>query len=133
MIKKGVLLITYAIKLLISLLFVGVVLLLVNCGGTTSPTPQYYPTSGPTGPQGTSGVNGTNGNGVTMVQFCPNVTTMYPSTFPEFGFCVGGILYATYWNGTNAWTAEIVPGVYMSTSTSAPCNFTVVTNCGIIN
>jgi hypothetical protein len=64
-----------------------------------------------------------------MVQFCSQYTTTYPNSFPEFGICSNNILYAVYWNGTNAWLAEIAPGNYMSTSSTSPCNFTVGSNC----
>jgi len=97
------------------------------------------PQIGPPGPAGQSitgaaGINGTNGvdaSGVTMVQFCPGYTTTYPSVFPEFATCVSGSLYAVYWDGKNAWQAEVVPGLYESTSTSAPCNFKVGFNCSV--
>jgi hypothetical protein len=97
-----------------------ITLLLFGCGAQN-----YNPLEEP-GPQGPPG---TPGSQVSMVQFCTNYNTNYPSTFPEYGFCINGILYATYWNGTDAWTAEIVPGNYESTSTSAPCNFIVYNNC----
>jgi hypothetical protein len=90
----------------------------------------YATLQGPPGPQGPIG---NPGSSVTMVQFCSNYSTTYPSTFPEYGFCVSNNLYATYWNGTDAWTAEIVPGYYDSTSTSAPCSFTVLPNCVVEN
>lgn len=66
-----------------------------------------------------------------MVQFCSNYNTTYPTSFPEFGICLNNLLYGVYWDGHNAWLAEIVPGYYLSTSTSAPCNFHVLTNCGV--
>lgn len=92
------------------------------CGQGDLVTTSNYPIPGPQGPPGTQ---------VTMVQFCTNYNTNYPSTFPEYGFCVNGNLYATYWDGTDAWTSEVVPGNYESTSTSAPCNFSVSQNCAI--
>jgi len=81
-----------------------------------------------------NGTNGTNGKpganaSLTMVQFCPSYTTTYPSDFPEFGICVNNALYAVYWDGRNSWLSELVPGVYASTSTSAPCTFSVNANC----
>lgn len=78
--------------------------------------------------------NGQNtSNPVTMVQFCPGYTTTYPSTFPEFGICISGNIYAVYWDSSNSWLSEVVPGQYLSTSTSAPCTFTVLSNCQIQN
>lgn len=102
--------------------------------------------SGPSGPQGPAGINGTNGtdgtdgvNGkdgedvtnVTVVKFCGKYITHYPSKFPEYGLCIDGTLYANYWDGKNSWLAEVPPGYYRSTSTSAPCNFIVQDNCVI--
>lgn len=87
--------------------------------------------TGLSGAAGTPGVNGTDATPVTMIKFCANATTVYPSSFPEYGFCIGGHLYATYWDGHNAWTAEVVPGHYVSTSTNAACSFTVLTNCAV--
>lgn len=95
---------------------------------------------GVTGSQGSSGTNGSDGSqgpqGVpgapakaTAVQFCPRYAVVYPSTFPEFGLCIDDTLYAVYWDGKNSWLAEIPPGYYSSTSTTAPCNFTVKDKC----
>lgn len=84
------------------------------------------------GINGTNGTNGVNSTAISTVQFCPGYTS-YPSSFPEFGLCVNSAIFAVYWDGRNAWLAETVPGYYESTSTSAPCNFTVKTNCVISN
>ena len=65
---------------------------------------------------------------VRMVQLCPSYATTYPTSFPEFGFCVNSKLYATYWNNIQAFTALIVPGTYQSTSPQV-CNFKVLANC----
>jgi hypothetical protein len=81
---------------------------------------------GAVGPQGTPGAPGTI---TTTVQFCPGYTTSYPNTFPEVGLCIGGSLSAVYWDGRNAWLSPVPPGDYMSTSTSAPCNFKVLAGC----
>lgn len=104
---------------------------LITCAnGSTLITNGVPGQVGATGSQGTPGVNASS---VTAVQFCPNVTTTYPSSFPEFGLCLQGSIYGVYWNGTDTWLAEIVPGDYTSTSSTSPCNFTVTTNCGISN
>lgn len=87
--------------------------------------------NGTTGPQGQQGPQGVDLDSITMVQFCQGYTTTYPNSFPEFGMCVNNTLYAVYWDQHNSWLAQIAPGYYASTSTSAPCNFTVVSNCGI--
>lgn len=92
------------------------------------------------GPQGTAGINGTNGtNGVTgpagadgtvitPVQFCPNVTSSYPSTFPEVGLCVNGSIYAVY-SANDGFLTLIPPGTYVSNAIGSACNFTVFPNC----
>lgn len=84
--------------------------------------------NGSTGPQGPAGNNGTE---VTMIQFCANQATVYPTAFPEYGFCIGNNIYATYWDGHNAWTAKVIPGHYSSTATGLMCSFTVTANCGV--
>lgn len=85
-------------------------------------------TNGATGPIGLTGATGAAGQAGTQViseQFCSGYTLSYPSTFPEFGLLINGQLFAVYWDGHNSWLAEIPPGYYASTSTSAPCDFTV--------
>lgn len=89
--------------------------------------------NGATGPQGQQGPSGVDLSSVSVVQFCSGYQTSYPNSFPEFGMCVNGNLYAVYWNGSDAWLAEIVSGYYASTSTSAPCNFTVTSGCNVTN
>lgn len=96
----------------------------VVCNGASGPV-------GATGPTGSQGPSGYDLDNLSMVQFCSGYTTTYPTSFPEFGECVNGKLYGVYWDSHNAWFAEIVPGYYASTSTSAPCNFTVGLNCAI--
>jgi hypothetical protein len=83
------------------------------------------------GLNGTNGVNGKDAPSVSTVQFCPSVTTNYPTTFPEYGICIDNSIYGVYWDGRNAWLALIPSGYYASTSTTAPCNFTVLTNCQV--
>lgn len=90
--------------------------------------------TGATGAQGIPGVNGQDGAPGTIteaVQFCKGYTPNYPITFPEYGFCINRSLYAVYWDGHNAWWTKVVPGKYDSTSTSAPCDFTVGENCRV--
>jgi hypothetical protein len=83
------------------------------------------------GNNGENGQAGTPGTVVTPIQFCTGYTTTYPSSFPEFGVCINNLIYAVYWDGSNAWLAQIVPGYYASTSTNAACDFTVAENCTI--
>lgn len=87
--------------------------------------------NGTNGTNGSNGTNGTNATPITTVQFCPNYTGTYPSDFPEFGICIAGNTYAVYWDGRNAWLAQVYPGAYSSTSSSAPCNFTMLANCQV--
>jgi hypothetical protein len=103
--------------------------------GPTGATGAQGPTgaTGAQGPAGPQGIPGLNAAPTTTVQFCPGYTPTYPTTFPESGLCVGGNIYAVYWDGTNAWLALIPPGHYASTSTTAPCDFTVVAGCVINN
>jgi hypothetical protein len=101
---------------------------LLTCGNSSTVI-----TNGSNGLQGIQGVPGQNATSVNVVQFCSAYTTTYPSSFPEQAVCVGNELLAVYWDGTNAWLAEVVPGYYASTSTTAPCDFTVGTDCKISN
>lgn len=97
--------------------------------GTTGPKGDTGD-KGDTGPAGPPGINGANGTPVNAVQFCSEQgSTVYPSHFPEYGLCISGALYGVYWNGTDAFLAEIVPGAYQSTSTGLKCNFTVAEGC----
>jgi hypothetical protein len=73
-------------------------------------------------------------NGVTFqsIQFCPNVTPSYPTTFPEVGFCINNLLYAVY-SANDGFLTMIPPGYYDSNAIGSSCSFTVVPNCGIVN
>lgn len=84
------------------------------------------------GEKGEPGANGSNGTVVTIVQFCPG-NSQYPTTFPEVGMCINNRIYAVFWMNNSSYMAEVVPGNYHSTSTSLPCNFTVVSGCNISN
>lgn len=99
--------------------------------------------TGPQGPQGDQGIPGPQGSPgptgepgqdatpVTVVQLCPSYgPTQYPSSFPEQALCISGNLYGVYWDGSNAFLAEIVPGVYASTSPDG-CTLTVDANCQV--
>ena len=78
-----------------------------------------------------NGSNGAAGTLVSTVEFCPSLgATVYPSSFPEYGICIEGNIYAVYWNGSNAFMAEVVPGEYASTSPQG-CNFSVAANCSV--
>lgn len=85
--------------------------------------------TGSQGPQGDQGIPGAPGSSVTTVQFCPGVTPTYPSTFPEYGICIEGKLYAVY-STNDGFLAEIPDGTYSSDGVNASCTFTV-TGCSI--
>lgn len=87
--------------------------------------------TGLTGVQGEQGQPGIDGTQVLNVQFCPLEGPTTYGHFPEFGLCIGGKLMAVYYDGQNAWLAEIVPGTYSSTATGLQCTFTVSTNCEV--
>ena len=100
--------------------------------GNDSNTPGPSGADGAPGQVGPQGPAGTPGTSVVAVQFCPSVgPASYPSRFPEVGLCIGGSLYATYWDGHQAWTTEVPPGTYRSTATGLGCTFQVLPNCRI--
>ena len=86
---------------------------------------------GVVGNTGADGVPGTPGSVITVVQFCPGYTESY-GTFAEFGWCLGGTLFAVYDGGANdVFLSELPLGAYSSTSTGAPCSFTVGASCAV--
>lgn len=101
------------------LLLILTLILLTTCGPRTIETLQGIP-----GPAGLQGASGIDASGVTTVQFCLGYTTTYPTTFSEVGLLINGKVYGVLWNGQAA-LVELPPGYYSSTSTSAPCNFTI--------
>jgi hypothetical protein len=83
-------------------------------------------TDGTNGINGTDGINGTNGTDatpVTTVQFCPGTPT-YPSTFPEFGIIISGVMYGVY-SQNGGFLAQLPPGKYYSNGIGSTCNFTI--------
>lgn len=81
---------------------------------------------GPTGPQGPPGVNTTP---ITVIQFCPDVSLIQ---FPEVGYCINNQLYAVYSASGQSWLTLIVPGSYVTTTTTGGnCSFQVLSNCVI--
>jgi hypothetical protein len=83
---------------------------------------------GDTGPQGAPGQDATP---VTVVKLCPG-TTVYPSTFVEIAFCIGGKLYGTY-SANGGFSTELPAGTYGSNGINASCNFVILPNCVISN
>lgn len=78
-----------------------------------------------------NGHNGVDGTQVYMVQVCPSRgATIYPTSFPEFAYCIDNKLFATYWDGSHAFTAYIPPGNYSSTSPQG-CTFQVGSGCQV--
>lgn len=106
-------------------------LLLSSCGKDLT---AIQPLPGPQGIPGLNGVNGTNGSDATpvyAVQLCPG-TPSYPTLFPEFAFCVQGLLYATY-SVNGGFTTILPPGGYNSNAVGSSCSFTVVSGCEVTN
>lgn len=110
--------------------------------GVTGPTGSigtsgYNGATGVTGAPGSNGVNGQTGStgaqgiGVYAVQLCTQYSGHYSSSFPEYALCINDVLFGVYWDGHNSWLAQMYPGEYKSTATSAPCNFTVGTQCEV--
>lgn len=92
--------------------------------------------TGSTGAQGVTGAPGAigpqgPGTTVAMVKLCPNnPPASYPATFPEYGFCISGNLYATY-STNGGFSTLIVPGTYSSNGVNSSCTFVVGANCQI--
>lgn len=81
---------------------------------------------GQTGAPGAAGANGQDATPVTVVQFCPNVTPVYPTTFPEVAFCLNGTLYGILNNNeAYQYLTELPDGAYSSDGQGAPCSFTI--------
>lgn len=83
---------------------------------------------GQTGPQGNSGIDATP---VLAVRFCPSQGATTTSHFPEYGFCLGNVLYGVFEDGFHSWMGQVIPGTYTSTSTGLQCTFTVLANCAV--
>lgn len=86
--------------------------------------------NGATGPQGVPGPAGINGTVITIIQFCPGVTPIYPTIFPEVGLCINNQIYAVY-SANNGFMVLVVPGAYHSNAIGSACSFTVLPNCVI--
>lgn len=78
---------------------------------------------------GANGTPGTDLTPVSIVQFCPNVTT-YPTTFSEIGFCISSKVYGTY-SANDGFSAYLPPGTYSSNGINSSCTFTIGANCAI--
>lgn len=80
---------------------------------------------GDKGDQGEQGQNGQDATPVQMVKLCPMIESGYPYSFPEYAFLISGKYYATYSTNNIAWTAQLYPGTYQTTTTGINCQFTV--------
>lgn len=121
---------TYMVCVFLVLALIAISLLLGGCAqGDKGDTG----VQGPQGVPGANGVDGTNGQDatpVTVVQFCPGVTPIYPSSFPEYGVCIQGQLYGVY-SQNGGFLALLPPGTYNSNGINASCTFTITANCGV--
>lgn len=79
-----------------------------------------------------NGANGAAGTVVTPLQFCPDSSASYPSTFPEFGFKINGAIYAVY-SANGGFLSLLSPGTYSSNGINSSCTFTVNTDATISN
>ena len=86
--------------------------------------------NGVDGEDGENGEDGSAGTVVASVKFCPNDAPVYPSKFPEVGFCLANKLYAVY-SANGGFMTEIPPGTYRSNAVGSSCTFVVLTNCRI--
>ena len=103
----------------------------INCGSTTAflsngvdGTNGSQGLQGPQGPQGASGPAGVPGTEITPIQFCAGFTPDYPTTFPEVGFLIAGVVYGVY-SANDGFLAPLPPGVYSSNGIGASCTFTI--------
>jgi hypothetical protein len=125
--------------------YIPLFFILAGCGTYTEvilrPSPSPEPSSVPctvtlvpngqqvSCPDGTSGIvyngtNGTNGTIVKTVQFCPNSTPIYPTTFPEVGIVIGTSIYAVY-SANDGFLTLLTPGTYYSNAIGSSCDFIV--------
>lgn len=102
------------------------------CNGLNGSTGGQGPigTPGLPGATGPQGLPGTNSTSISVVQFCPNVVPIYPTTFPEFALCIGNSLFGVY-STNGGFLAELPPGAYLSNAVGSTCNFNIGSNCSI--
>lgn len=84
---------------------------------------------GAIGPTGTQGVPGQDITPVSLIQLCPG-TPVYPTTFIEYGICVGNSLYGVY-SANGGFLAYLPPGNYTSNGIGSNCDFSILPNCVI--
>jgi hypothetical protein len=123
LLTKGELQVRYVLIIAVALLLA---ILVTGCAQQGNMGVQGIP-----GIDGSPGTPGADGTKVTTVQFCPYQGPTTHSHFPEQGICINGKIIAAYWDGSNAFLAEVVPGTYISTSTGLQCTFTVTNGCNI--
>lgn len=88
--------------------------------------------AGTPGTNGAPGVAGTPGTVITPVKFCAGVTAVYPSTFPEYGLIIGGVMYGVY-SQNSGFLAALPPGTYNSNAVGSNCNFIINADNTITN
>jgi hypothetical protein len=117
-------------------------LILTSCNGPrgdmgSQGIPGIQGPAGDIGPSGVNGVPGANGvvgpagtpgTVITPVQFCPG-TSIYPTTFLEYGLCINGVIYAVY-SANDGFLVELPDGTYQSNAVGSSCDF-VVNGCEI--
>lgn len=107
------------------ILLLALLLLLIVVSGCAQGSPGQQGSIGPVGPPGQDATP------VTTIQFCPEQGSTTYGHFPEQGICINEKIIAAYWDGHNAFLAQVVPGTYTSTSTGLQCTFTVTSGCHI--
>lgn len=67
---------------------------------------------------------------LTPIQLCTGAVPSYPSTFPEYAFCINNNLYAVY-SANDGFLTILPPGSYHSNAIGSSCTFTVLANCQV--
>lgn len=99
-------------------------------GGVTISCPDGTSEFISNGSDGVAGTDGVDGTSIAPIKFCPNDAPVYPSKFPEVGFCIDTKLYAVY-STKGGFLTEIPPGTYNSDAVGSSCTFVVLTDCRI--
>lgn len=118
------------------LILISLMLVLAACAGAKPGAPGTNGLVGSTGPQGPvgqpgqsiQGPAGADGTVITPIKFCAEAP-VYPSTFPEYGLCISGQIYAVY-SANDGFLAVLPDGAYNSNAVGSTCNF-VVTGCTV--
>lgn len=77
---------------------------------------------------GANGHDGAAGTKITPEQFCTQgFVPTYPSSFPEYGLLIDGVVYGVY-SANGGFLAALPPGQYSSNGINASCTFTINAN-----